>query len=360
MSSRPIGVGIIGTGFGSSVHLPAFTAAEDCRVLGITSRDTLRAQAAADKFGVKVYLDWQEMMADPAIHAVSIATPPVPHRQIIEAALKAGKSVLCEKPFCLTVDDAAAMFTLAQEKNVTHALNFLFRELPAFQLLQAKAKDPAYAPRHIEVRWVVGSWADPARLWSWHNDKEQGGGILGALVVHAMDYLEWMFGPLARVSAQLGTAIPSRLDRDGTVQPVTAFDHCHVLGVFQSGASLTCTVSNVAPGGTGHRIELHGAQKTIVVNSDTVQDYGKGFHVMERPIGSLEWQDISPTSPPDLSEADGRIALMKPVAARFIRAVRDGKTDYAPSFQQGYRTRLLIDLIEQAHSTGRWVDILSA
>ena len=92
-----IRIGVIGTGFGSLVHVPAFKEIAGVHVAGISSRDPHHAKAVAEKFGIRSFSSWQELIECPDIDAVSIALPAGMHPEVVLAAIAKGKSVLCEK-----------------------------------------------------------------------------------------------------------------------------------------------------------------------------------------------------------------------------------------------------------------------
>src|SRR5688500_14116433 len=102
--------GIIGTGTrGNQTHVPAIHAAEQCELLALCDVAEDRLGAAANRAGKKVatYADYQKLLANPDVNAVVIATPNLLHREMLLAALQAGKHVLCEKPAGVSLADVA-------------------------------------------------------------------------------------------------------------------------------------------------------------------------------------------------------------------------------------------------------------
>ena len=86
-----VGIGVIGTGFGRLVHIPAFLAARNATVVGVASARQERARQVATEFSLpRCFFSWQEMIESPEIQAVSIATPPCSHEEIALAALAVG------------------------------------------------------------------------------------------------------------------------------------------------------------------------------------------------------------------------------------------------------------------------------
>ncbi len=354
---QTIGIGIIGTRFGSMVHLPAFRRVDSCEIIGIVGHHPERTKEIAAHENIRAFDSWQELIADPSVHAVAVAVPPALYREIVIAAAEAGKAVLCDKPFGMDSNDARVMLAALNQAGKTHMINFEFREHPAFQYCKQWIHEArGGSMRHIELKWIVGSWADPARLWAWQCDLSQGGGILGALAVHSLDYIEWLFGPIVRLSATTGITVTERPAADGSIHAVTAPDHCHLLLTLQSGATVTCSISNVAPHGTGHRLECHGETQSLILES-AAMDYGKGFTVSVADLGAKDFVPVITPSADEAASPDGRIAMMQPLAARFVDAVRSGRMDASPSFETGVRTQVLVEAIWEAKRTGSAVSV---
>ena len=106
-SAGSVGLGIIGTGEITRIMRPAFTQAADLRVVAVADVNEGAARAEAEALGgAATFADYRELLASPAVQAVYIATPPFLHREMVLAAIAAGKHVLCEKPFMLNQAEA--------------------------------------------------------------------------------------------------------------------------------------------------------------------------------------------------------------------------------------------------------------
>ncbi len=352
-------IGIVGTGFGASVQLPAFQRVRGCTVAGITSRQYDRVQEITAKTGIKPYASWQEMLADPKIQAVSIATPPRAHREICLAALQAGKAILCEKPFCMNAAEAREVEAAAAMSGLTCMINFEFPLHPLFQMLAERVNDEKAAGplRAVHVRWILGSWADPKRVWSWQCDQDLGGGILSSIGVHALDYIERMFGRITALSANAGIGVKERSDGQGGMRACTAIDHCDLLLQLEGGVQATCSLSNVTPRGDGHTVTVHGHNRSWQLSSEVVQDYGRGFRLREGRLSDVAWTDITPEGIEPAPGEDGRIKTTEALVETFIEAVRAGNGSAEPSFRAGVRTRVLLEAIDEAIATKAWVKI---
>jgi predicted dehydrogenase len=181
----------------------AIMAEPGMRVAAVGSRNLGRAQALASTLGAEsAYDSYERLCADPAVDAVYVATPHAQHLEVAEAAIAAGKAVLCEKPLAATVDDAEKMVRLAREAGVFLMEAMWMRFNPLIQLIAAD-------PRFGEIRSVHASFGftlpyDPAhRLWA----PELGGGAL-------LDLGIYPFG-----LAQLLLGMPSELHVTGALAP---------------------------------------------------------------------------------------------------------------------------------------------
>ena len=110
-------LGAVGTGAITKSMLAEFKRCKDFNCMAVCSRKEETGRAMADQFGIPtVYTSLEDMLADPAIDMVYIASPNAIHYGQAKAALLAGKHVICEKPFCPTAAQAAELISLAKEK----------------------------------------------------------------------------------------------------------------------------------------------------------------------------------------------------------------------------------------------------
>ncbi|MDA2918684.1 Gfo/Idh/MocA family oxidoreductase [Desulfobacterota bacterium AH_259_B03_O07] len=356
-----IRIGIIGTGFGRVVHIPGFLAIQNATVVGVASRRYKRAQQVAAEFSIpQCFATWKELIKCSEIEAVSVTTPPHLHEEMVLAALDAGKAVLCEKPLALDADQARRMLEATRRAGLVHMVNFEFREIPAWKFVKQLVEAGELGSLgHVNVNWIVDSWADPNRPWSWRADRAQGGGTLGALGIHVLDYIEWLLGPIKSLATHLKTRIDQRPNESDMLRPVNTEDCCHLLLELADGTPINLTISSIAPFGRGHWIEIYGEHKVLIIGSDNLSDYGKGFAVWEGELSStkLRKRVIPRELQFDREFADGRVAPFLKLAERFIDAIRENKTDVRPSFDDGLRAQILMDLALQAQEERKWLDV---
>lgn len=351
-----IGVGIIGTGFGAAVQLPGFLALQDVRVIGVASRNREKSSDVARMHGLlQTFASPEELIASNDVDLVSIATPQSTHAALVEAAVTAGKAILCEKPFTLSATEASHLLRLAESAGVAHAIDFEFRELPAWRLLKDRLDAGAIGTvTDGEMYWISGSWKDPNRPWGWQCDKAAGGGVISALGSHMLDAAEWLFGRVTMLTATTGIAVPERPDRTtGERKTVTAEDHAEIRMTTIDGAAISLALSNVAQNGAGLGIRIIGTDGILVLDSTSLE-YGRGLRVREG-IDDDHLKELPVTDPPE--GVDARIPPFLSLARRFADAVRSRDRSFAPSFAEGLRARMLQDAVFASAEGGIRVDI---
>ena len=359
MKASTTGIGVIGTGFGRLVHMPGFKAVKGATLVGVASKNAERAQQVAEQFGLPMrFPTWEALVACPEIQAISVTTPPDQHEPIVLAIVAAGKAVLCEKPLTMNSAQAKRVLDAARDAHIVHMVDFEFREIPAWRLAkQLLSSGRLGRLRHVTVNWVVQSWADPRRAWSWRADSKQGGGLLGSHVVHVFDYLEWLVAPIRSVAAHLRTCVNARPSPDGRLLPVDVEDYCQLLLELIDGTPVSATVSNVAPFATGHRLEFQGETGTLLLASQETADYVKGFEVLLESGGELVRQPIPEELHLGGQFTDGRIGAFFGVAQRFVDAVAKSDLDVRPSFADGFRAQCLMEAARRSFAERQWVEI---
>lgn len=209
-------IGIVGSGFGASAHLPALSAHPRFEVVAIASPQ--RAATIAAARGLRAFGSCAAMVAGFELDAVTIASPPFGHEADVTAALAAGLHVLCEKPFALDVASADRLCAAARAAGTACGVAHEFRFTPQMQALRELIVNDHLGPlRGIEVSRALGRLrADQAVPRSWWFERAAGGGITGASLSHLVDMANWLAGaPIARSTGMLRTANARRHDATG-------------------------------------------------------------------------------------------------------------------------------------------------
>jgi predicted dehydrogenase len=357
-----IGVGIIGTGFGQLIHIPALQIHPDTEVVAVYHRDRLKAQQIADKFSIPHACDrLEDLLALKEVQAVTISTPPSFHYEQARAAIVSGKHILLEKPVTMNAQEAIALYRLAQQYQVIIATDFEFRCVPQWQYFKHLLdNDHVGKKRLITIDWLVQGRADPQRIWNWYSQKAHGGGALGAIGSHIFDYVRWLFGDVSSLCGQLITAISDRPDANGVLRPVDVDDTCNILLQLADGTPCNITLSTVAYRGRGHWLTVYGTHGTLMLGSSNQSDYVHGFSISQSKRYQSE-MEVMPIPPEyDLPEVypDGRLAPVLAICDRWVRAVQSGQP-MIPSLYEGAWSQILMDLTQESHHQKKWLDAIA-
>ena len=175
------GIGIIGYGgFGRFLHRAWLD------MTGVTVRAVSDERRPQDLAGATFYLDWRDLIADPGVDIVSIATPPRAHTEMACAAMEAGKHVLIEKPLATTLADARRVVETRDRTGRVASVNYVLRFNPIVEALQAWSRNGWFgALRRVTVENYAQDESLPPEHWFW--DERQSGGILVEHAVHFID-----------------------------------------------------------------------------------------------------------------------------------------------------------------------------
>src|SRR5881396_4200807 len=146
MPESTLGVGIIGVspvrGWAATAHIPALRALPNYEIRALSAHSAESARAAGEVFGVgAVFADHEEMVTQPDIDVVAVTVRVPHHRELVSAALGAGKAVYCEWPLGRDLDDAQAMAALAAQQGVGTAAGLQARQAPAIEFIQQLLSD---------------------------------------------------------------------------------------------------------------------------------------------------------------------------------------------------------------------------
>ena len=336
-------IGIIGTGFGSKIHVPGFRRLEDVEVVGIAGHDAKKTEEIAQKLGIaRAFSTWQELVADPEIDAVSIATPPYLHAEIARVAIAKGKHILCEKPLAMDVAEAEELARLAKEANVTNMVDFEFRVVPHFEVLKEELNAKTIGTiNQVHITWLTGGRARPGVKFGWQNETRFGGGALMNIGSHVIDYVEWLFGSIASVTAQLDIRKPmTEGDR-----VADADDTCSMFLKLADGTPVTVSFSNVAIAGRGHLIDVYGQTGSYRLENTNLKDTINGFRLYKIGFDEIAEEISAPEFPAyQETSTDGRLDAFTEIAKRFVGGIRT-KTSPSPSFEDGVRVQRVIEKV---------------
>lgn len=357
------GVGIIGTGWGTRVQVPAFRAA-GLSIVALAGQHARKTQRIAAELDIPYATgDWQTLLKRSDVALVSIVTPPSLHCAMSIAALSSGKHVLCEKPAALDAVEAHKMVEAARAYPDQLALiDHELRLLPSLKEARRLVQEGAIGHiRHAEAHYINSSRANLQRIWNWWSDVAQGGGILGAICSHQVDTLRYVLND--EVKAVLGfrnTFITERpVDTpktdDEPMRKVTSGDFAAFYARFARGGVASILASMVARVNESQSCTLYGDAGTLrfidgkllyAEPDDRFQDI--------TPPHTIVVHDNLKTLYPDYAEATVYMGYALRAALCGDRAA----LATAATFQDGLRIQRVLDAVRQSN-TYTWVEVES-
>lgn len=246
MSGQGLGWGIAATGRIARTVGAVIAEHPEMHIAAIGSRDRDRAAAlAADLGGAGAHGSYAALVDDPAVEAVYVATPHPQHAAVVEAALRAGKAVLCEKPLTAALAETERLLEVAAASGGFLMEAVWMRFNPLVQRLTELVEDGELGEiRSLSAAFGFRSAYDPAgRLW----DPALGGGALLDLGIYTVDLAQLLLGTPTAVEGR-GSLAPTGVDQESSL----------VLS-FASGARALLAQSLVADlPGTAQVVGTHG------------------------------------------------------------------------------------------------------
>jgi predicted dehydrogenase len=341
-------------------HLPGIRLHPQGDVVALCDPDPRAlAQASAASGITRVHADHREVIADPAIDALVIATPNDVHAPIALAAMAAGKHVLCEKPLGMSYAETEAMAAAAAHAGVVNMTAFTYRFIPAIRWMrQLVAEDAIGALYHVRIRRLQ-DWGDRALGWR-QTRARSGTGELGDMLAHRIDYVHFIAGPFARLVAHTKQCLSERRRPDGTRQPSDVEDWVAVIGELTSGATAVLESTKMATGrGSGAHsedyVEINGTAGTLVYRLERPHEL-----LIARPGGTLEAAPVPrqlltvPGSPRDPYEGDPLQGFRYDQGFAFVDAIASG-VPASPDFRDGSRAQRVMDAVVASAARQEWV-----
>ncbi|MDQ3700085.1 MAG: Gfo/Idh/MocA family oxidoreductase [Chloroflexota bacterium] len=350
MTNDRIRIGFIGAGgIVRQRHVPGLRGVPGVELAGVVNSSPESTARAAQEFGIRrQYESPEQLIASDDIDVVWIGTQPYLHSKLSIAALDAGKHVFCQARMAMDYADARRMYDAWRRTDLTANIcpppHYMYGDRVMRRLL---ADGFVGQPYNVLVRSYSDQFHEAAKPLHWRQ-MGQISGVNTLDVGMQIEVLHRWLGTTKRVVAQSLTAIPQRPPADvnqGTGQTtVERPDTVTVTGLMENGALFSGLWSGVAPFGAGpNAIEVYGSQGAIryLAGMDTP---GSG-RIMAAKAGASELQEVP------IPAAEARPWT---VEADFIKAVREGRRDPEPSFEDGLKymefTTAVFQSIDQEHA----------
>lgn len=332
----PTRVGFVGAGFIARNHAAWLAQVAEAEIGPVTDLDPSRAVSFVRDHGGTV-VDSLEAVVEGS-DAVYVCTWTAEHPAVVERVAAAGLPVFCEKPLATDLAAAEAMVATVEEAGVVNQCGLVLRRSPAFRwvhhlLAQPEAgsvqnlvfRDDQYLP-------VQGQYAS-----TWRSDvAKAGAGVLLEHSVHDLDLIDWLVGPLERISAE----VASHHGIDGIDDAAS----CLAVGSNGAQAVLATTWHDMLHRPSQRRVEVICRNRVVVLEGDW--------------LGPVRWEDGDGVG--GALEGDELLAALRAVspmrtnpARAFVHAVRSGAPAY-PDFRVALRAqRIVTAAYESAADGGR-------
>src|SRR5438094_6643023 len=202
-----LGVGIVGVspvrGWAATAHIPALPALPNYEIRALSASSAESARAAGEAFGVSaVFSDHEQLVTQPDIDVVVVTVKVPHHRELVSAALGAGKAVYCEWPLGRDLEDARAMAALAARQGVRTVAGLQARQAPAIEFVLQLLRD-VYVGEVLSTTMVGLSIPGDVVVQpnAYMLDKTNGANLLTVPVGHSLDILNYVLGEFAELSA---------------------------------------------------------------------------------------------------------------------------------------------------------------
>ncbi len=201
MNEETIRVGVIGCGGFGLFALQQLAQVQGIELTGMAGTHREAAYRAAERFGIPDIQDVGAMVARDDVDLVYISTPPFLHHPQAMKALEAGKHVIVEKPFALTLEQADEMLATAEENDLLVVADLMQRYNPLYESVQKLMDEkPLGEPLHAYFENYAADESLPPDHWFW--DREKSGGIFVEHAVHFFDMFAGWFGDGQVLSAE--------------------------------------------------------------------------------------------------------------------------------------------------------------
>lgn len=384
--TKSIRVGVIGMGWMGTVHSRAYRSISDrfgdagisVSLVACADEVATRALDAQARFGFKrSTTNWRDVVADPEIEVVVIATSNNTHLEIIQTAATAGKHVFCEKPVGRNPQETAAAHRAAQANSIFTAVGYNYRWVPLVRYARQLILDDKLGQiTHFRGRFLVDYGSDPNGVLSWRYQREVSGwGTLGDIMSHVIDMAHMLVGPLSRVVshqkqfisqrplAAPGTGTHFSVGGQGPKGKVTNEDYVSALAQFSNEASAVFEVCRVAKGHDCElALEVNGTKGALKWNYERMNElelrlpagehHREGFTLLRAGPEHPQFVDFYPGRGNCMGYED--LKLIE--AYQFASSIAEGR-QRTPSFTAALAVAEVQAAMARSWESGRWEDV---
>ena len=254
--------GLVGCGAAAVTHARLLLEIPDATLFGVADKNYEAAKKFADEYGARAYESYEQMLSDPEIDVVTVATPSYFHKENAIAALEAKKHVVLEKPMALSAADCDEIIEKMKECDRELTVMAQMRMSEDVARVRELVKSGAFGKISlVELTMKYYRNADYYANSNWRGTlKYDGGGALINQGIHGIDFIMYIMGDILRVKAMKKT-VCHNIEAEDTLTAIAEFE-CGALGVIEA--------STCAYPGFERVIKIHGDRGYVAMNENKI------------------------------------------------------------------------------------------
>lgn len=373
---KKIRIGLIGAGWMGKAHSSAFADAEmlfgpDYGVASfeiVADSNEEAAKAAQKKIGFKrITMDWNEVVTDPDVDLVDIATPNAFHYTVAKAALENGKNVYCEKPLSISAAESEELAALAAKKGVINYVGFNNTMNPANAYVRELVRSNALG----EIMRFTGTYDQDQLLdenlpitWR-HINKLAGCGALGDLGSHLLSISQFIMGDITAVNAVAKTVFSKRPKELGTTEmaDVENEDIMTFMAEYANGAIGQIACSRVATGRKNYLCyEIQGTKGSVRYDLERMGEVQVYFHSDDERDRGFRTVLLNPKMKGySAFQPAGGISIayndMKILEVHTLFDAITNGAEYTTDFEFGYKIDRTVSAVIESSKSRQWIQV---
>ncbi|MFW6189333.1 MAG: Gfo/Idh/MocA family protein [Planctomycetota bacterium] len=370
-------VGVLGFGFMGRMHtfghrtIPLYYADPPVRTRlrwVCTSRE--QTAAAAQRAGgfERRTTDYREVIADEEVDLLHVCTPNHLHFPALEAAIREGKHIYCDKPVTAGLEEAAELERLLPDYAGLGQTVLQYRFLPATLRAKQLVEEGFVGPvTHFRAAYLHAGSVDPEKAVNWKSTAAAGGGVIRDLGAHVVDLLWWLIGPFDAVNCVSRIWSPRRPNKDepGETMEIDAEEAASMTLRRPDGAFGTVDVSKIATGTEDElRFEIHGrygALRFNLMQPNYLETYDESPPEGEYG-GQRGWKRIATVQRypgadfPGPKFAVGWTRAHVQCLYSFLECIAEGRPP-RPSLSDGLHLQRVLEAVRRSADAQDWVEL---
>jgi len=290
-------IAVIGCGKQGQKHVGAIKKIENLNVI-VYDENLEIANSLSKRMNVPVIKGFQEVIERKGLVAIDICAPTDSHRDLIIGGLKAGKHIFCEKPLCISLEEAKDIHEVSSRSSLITMVGYHHRFHPAYQLIKEVIDEGIVGSPHFGIFRMGGRGSHQ----HWKHLKRKGGGALFEIFVHKLTMILWYFGNITRIKWLVNDLVlPKRTIAGKTIEADA--EDCVIFQLeCESGVQIICEADLVTPCFMDFT-EVHGSNGSIcgsilhympvVVFCDNARGaYNRGNNIFQFPMHDLVKREL--------------------------------------------------------------------